>query len=39
VDNNVELYTKMLAFFDKYIGPDAAKSATASTGGASASKP
>jgi dipeptidyl aminopeptidase/acylaminoacyl peptidase len=29
VDNNVELYTKMLAFFDKYIGPDAAKTAPA----------
>lgn len=23
VDNNVDLYTKMLAFFDKYIGPNA----------------
>jgi dipeptidyl aminopeptidase/acylaminoacyl peptidase len=38
-DHNFNLYTQMLAFFDKYIGPDAAKSATASTGGASASKP
>ncbi|HEX2668628.1 MAG TPA: prolyl oligopeptidase family serine peptidase, partial [Gammaproteobacteria bacterium] len=34
-DHNENLYTKMLAFFDKYIGPDAAKAgtpATASTG-------
>ena len=26
-EHNYELYTKMLAFFDKYIGPDAAKNA------------
>ncbi|MGH8370212.1 MAG: alpha/beta hydrolase family protein, partial [Gammaproteobacteria bacterium] len=24
-DHNYELYTRMLAFFDKYIGPDASK--------------
>jgi len=29
-ENNIELYTRMLAFFDKYIGPDAAKAASAS---------
>lgn len=28
-DNNAALYTRMLAFFDQYIGPDAAKSAAA----------
>lgn len=28
-DHNFELYTRMLAFFDKYIGPDAAKTAPA----------
>jgi dipeptidyl aminopeptidase/acylaminoacyl peptidase len=29
VENNIELYTRMLAFFDQYIGPDAAKTAPA----------
>jgi dipeptidyl aminopeptidase/acylaminoacyl peptidase len=27
LDHQVDVYTKMLAFFDKYIGPDAAKAA------------
>src|SRR6185503_259076 len=34
-EHNFDLYEQMLAFFDKYIGPDAAKAgtpATASTG-------
>ena len=34
-DHNFDLYTKMLAFFDKYIGPDAAKAGS----GAAPSKP
>ena len=29
VQNNVNLYTKMLAFFDKHIGPEAARTAQA----------
>jgi dipeptidyl aminopeptidase/acylaminoacyl peptidase len=39
LDHQVDVYTKMLAFFDKYIGPDAAKGGTASASGAAASKP
>lgn len=38
-DHNFDLYTKMLAFFDQYIGPDAAKSSAGSATGAAASKP
>ena len=33
VDHRIELYTRMLAFFDKYIGPDAAKAAVPATKG------
>ncbi|HSN16920.1 MAG TPA: S9 family peptidase [Gammaproteobacteria bacterium] len=37
-DHNFALYTKMLAFFDKYIGPDAAKSGMPAATGAAGSK-
>lgn len=36
LDHQVDVYTKMLAFFDKYIGPDAAKTGATSTAGAAA---
>lgn len=38
-DHNFDLYTKMLAFFDQYIGPGAAKSSAAPSAGATGAKP
>ena len=35
VDHRIELYTRMLAFFDKYIGADAAKTGSPATAAAS----